>query len=206
MGLEFRVGPGVFIPRPETELLVEKAVELGSRVKVLDLGTGSGCIAISLAKFLSDAEITAMDISPAAIGIARDNAIFHGVAKKIRFNIGDLFLTHDTKHTTHDIIVSNPPYIPSADIDTLQPELGYEPRLALDGGKDGMDFYRAIYGGAGEYLKQDGFLIIEIGYGQSEAVKRIFEQGDNFTVKEVIRDYNNIDRVMVLKKDGQVNH
>jgi release factor glutamine methyltransferase len=203
MGLEFKVTPDVFIPRPETEILVETALKLVSSVKcqvsnILDLGTGSGCIAVSLARFLPRAKVDAIDISEKALAMAKYNAWLNNA--EINFIQGDLF-----NPTDYDLIITNPPYIPSAEIDNLQPEIQYEPRIALDGGRDGLDFYRRITACAPGYLKEDGFLIMEMGFGQRPQIENIFQKSGNFEIIEVVNDYNNIERVIVAKnirKDG----
>lgn len=213
MGLEFKVTPDVLIPRPETEILVEtvlRAVNSFTRLSVcsleiLELGTGSGCIAVSLAKFLPGANITATDISEKAIQIAKQNALLNNV--KIIFFVSDLFANHampagrqEPRTTNHDLIVSNPPYIPEAEIDDLSAEVRYEPRIALDGGKDGLDFYRRIAKEAPHYLKDKGFLIMEMGFGQKEEIEKIFEDTGSFQITEIVKDYKNIERVIVARK------
>lgn len=205
MGLEFKLTPDVFIPRPETEILVEKTIAIIKLlncqiVKLLDIGTGSGCIAVSLAKLVSNLEvnITATDISQPALNIAEENAKLNNV--NIKLIQSDLFNTYGLKLITYDLIVSNPPYIPALEIKNLQPELKYEPRIALDGGKDGLDFYRKIIAGAGDYLREGGFLIMEMGFNQKEKIEDIFQKAKNFKILEIVKDYNNIDRVIVAKK------
>ncbi|MDD4980354.1 MAG: peptide chain release factor N(5)-glutamine methyltransferase [Candidatus Omnitrophica bacterium] len=208
MGLQFKVTPDVLIPRPETEILVETAIKLVSGVRcqvsgvnILDLGTGSGCIAVSLAKFLPEAEIHATDISESALEIARANARLNRVDNSISFFQSDLLTAYSLELTAYDIIVSNPPYVPTQEIDTLQPEIQYEPRIALDGGEEGLDFYRRIIQDAPGYLKEGGFLIMEAGFGQKDAIKNVFQKSGFFKVIEWIKDYNNIDRVVVAKKE-----
>ncbi len=208
MGLEFKVNKNVFIPRPETEILVETAIKYVTRspghqvtsFNILDLGTGSGCIAVSLAKYLSRCGITATDISQEALEMAKDNANLHNVNKKIRFINSDLFTQYAIRNTQYDITACNPPYIPTAEIEKLQPEISYEPRVALDGGRDGLDFYRKIIKQAPDYLREGGFLIMEIGFNQMGEVKNIFQKYGNFEIIEVVKDYNNIDRVVVAQK------
>jgi len=207
MGLEFQVGHSVLIPRQETEILVEKAIELVKRYqvpctkyRVLEIGTGCGCIAISLAKFLTDIEIDAIDISQEALLIARNNAKLHNATNKIRFLESDLFPRSPVPGPRYDLIISNPPYIPSSEISQLQPEIAYEPRIALDGGEDGLDFYRKIALSCAKFLKERGRLIMEIGFGQLSGVRNIFEEAKNFEVIEAIKDYNNIDRVVIIEK------
>jgi len=203
MGLEFKVTADVFIPRPETEILVETAIKIVQSLKfivhsMLDIGTGSGCIAISLAKFLPKAKITAIDISENAIKIAKENALLNDV--KINLLVGDLFNNYELRTMNYELIVSNPPYIPTAEIEELEPEVRYEPHMALDGGKDGLDFYRRIIDKTPHYLRKDGFLIMEMGFNQKEAIKNIFQKSGYFEIIELIKDYNNIDRVIIAKK------
>jgi release factor glutamine methyltransferase len=208
MGLEFKVSPDVFIPRPETEILVETVIKYATShklqatsKKILDVGTGSGCIAISLAKFLpNNIEIDAIDISKEALEIAQENARLNNAG--INFMQGDLFNACDLRPATCDLIVSNPPYIPSEEIEILQPEIRYEPRIAIDGGKDGLYFYRRLIGESPNYLKQGGLLIMEIGFNQKNAIKNIFKNSANYKIIEVIKDYNNIERVIVAKRYG----
>lgn len=203
MGLEFKVTTAVLIPRPETELLVEIAIETVHGAgplahKILDVGTGSGCIAVSLAKSIKNADITAIDFSKRALEIAKRNALLNNV--KVNFLLSDLFSSPKLRPASYGLIVSNPPYIAATEIDTLQPEIKYEPRLALNGGDDGLDFYRRIINQAPVYLKQGGFLIMEIGFGQKDAVKNIFKKQGYFEIMNIAKDYNNIDRVVVAKK------
>ena len=214
MGLSFKVTPDVFIPRPETEILVETVMELASGIKgqasginILEIGTGSGCIAVSLAKSLPDIKITATDISQEALEVAKENAVLNKVNKRINFINSDLFVqyacscgTSRCGNTQYDMIVSNPPYIATEEIENLQPEVRYEPRLALDGGEDGLVFYRRIVALAPDFLKQGGFLIMEIGFNQKRAVEEIFKNSGGFKILKVIKDYNNINRVIVTQK------
>jgi release factor glutamine methyltransferase len=208
-GLEFKVNPDVFIPRPETEILVETVIDIVKvskcqSVKVLDLGTGSGCIAVSLARFLPNIRITATDISDKAIKLAKSNARLNNVADKITFIHSDLFSDLGFRISDFDVIVSNPPYIPTAEIVHLQSEIRHEPIIALDGGSDGLDFYRRIISNSPYYLKEEGFLIMEMGFNQAEDIKNIFKDLGNFEIIEMVKDYNNIDRVIVAKvrQDG----
>ncbi|MFH1198647.1 MAG: peptide chain release factor N(5)-glutamine methyltransferase [Candidatus Omnitrophota bacterium] len=213
MGLEFKVTPDVLIPRPETEILVETAIKIASGLRstvyglnVLDIGTGSGCIAISLAKSLPQAQITAIDISKRALEIARLNAVLNNVSGCINFIQSDLFpasglrsTVYGLQSTVYSLIVSNPPYIASSEINNLQPEIKYEPRIALDGGCDGLDFYRKIIKGAPRYLKKGGFLIMEMGFNQKGAIENIAQESEDLDVIEIIKDYNNIDRVIIMQ-------
>jgi len=199
MGWELKVNPDVLIPRPETEILVERALKYAAGekcIRILDLGTGSGCIAISLQRNLADARIDASDISAKALEAAEKNAGLNSA--KINFIRSDLFAALD--HKQYDMIISNPPYIASAQIRKLQPELSYEPVLALDGGSDGLSFYRRIIPVAPGYLKRNALLIMEIGCGQLAGLKKIFLGSGKFELMEVIKDYNNIERVIVARK------
>jgi len=214
MGLSFKVTPDVFIPRPETEILVETVTELASGIRVkasgiiiLELGTGSGCIAVSLAKSLPDIKITATDISQEALEVAKENAVLNKVSERIDFINSDLYAqfacscgTSRCGNTQYDMIVSNPPYIATRDLENLQPEVRYEPRLGLDGREDGLYFYRRIIALAPDFLKEDGFLIMEMGFDQKRAVEGIFKNSDGFKILKVVKDYNNINRVIVAQK------
>ncbi|MDD2680347.1 MAG: peptide chain release factor N(5)-glutamine methyltransferase [Candidatus Omnitrophica bacterium] len=202
MGLEIEVNPDVLIPRPETEILAARALEYAKQEQardVLDLGTGSGCIAVALAKHLTGLKLDASDISDRALAVAARNALAHGV--NIHFIRSDLFAALSCGK--YDMIVSNPPYIVSAQIRKLQPELSYEPVLALAGGADGLNFYRRIIPGAPDYLKKNGLLIMEIGLGQRPAIEKIFLDAGKFELTEVIKDYNNVERVLVARKADQ---
>lgn len=198
MGLLFKVTPDVLIPRPETEILVETVLKYNPK-KILELGTGSGCIAVSLAKFIPAAEIVVLDISQKALNVAEENAHLNNVSDKISFLKSDLFTNYDLPITNYDLIVSNPPYIPSSEISGLAPEIQFEPRVALDGGKDGFGFYRKIIKSAPLYLKKSGYLILEMGFGQSAEIRKFLQNSLNFEIIEVVKDYNNIDRVMVAR-------
>ncbi len=206
MGLAFRVNKHVFIPRPETEILVEAAVKIAThlpsypatQLRILDIGTGSGCIAISLAKFLKNVRIVATDISNEALETAKQNAILNNV--EISFLQSDLFASCELQFASYNIIVSNPPYVPSAEIELLQPELKYEPRIALDGGKDGLSSYGRIIKESASYLKPDGLLIMEIGYAQRQEIEKMIKKSNDFEVREIVKDYNKIDRVIVAKR------
>ena len=204
-GLTFHVAPGVLVPRPETEIIVEEGVafleETGGKA-VADIGTGSGCIAISLAASLPEAVIYAIDSSEAALKIAGENAGFNGVAGRIRFRRGDLFspLKDAGLDGGLDLIVSNPPYIPSGDIPGLQPEVGFEPIQALDGGPDGLDILREIIRQAPKYLKPGGGLLIETGFGQAGAVRDIVQNIPSLEYIKYIPDFAGIERVLFARK------
>ena len=204
MGLEFRVNKDVFIPRPETEMLVETTVNYAYRLshgayRILELGTGSACIAISLAKYLSNFHITATDISQEALEVAKENSRYNNVESKITFLKSNLFESLPICDMRYAICVCNPPYIPTYEVELLQSEIRYEPRVALDGGGGGVDFYREIIYQAPRYLKDNGFLIMEMGFNQCMRIKEIFNASGKFEIIDVIKDYNNIKRVIVAK-------
>ena len=207
MGFEFKVNKDVFIPRPETEILVETARKQLSAFSsqlsakdILDLGTGSGCIAISLAKLLPEAKIDAIDISEKALNIARDNTRIHEVLDRLTFIQSDLFDSLAATRKQYSICVSNPPYIANGDLDKLDPAIAYEPRIALEAGEDGLYFYKIIINNVTDYLIPGGLLILELGFNQLNAVRNIFLNSKNFQILEVVKDYNNIDRIIVAKR------
>jgi release factor glutamine methyltransferase len=183
MGLEFEVTPAVLIPRHDTEVLVSEAVQrAGDARSILDIGTGSGCVAVALAKSLPDAEISTVDVSAEAIAVARGNAEKNEVT--VQFHQGSLFEPFHGRR--FEMIVSNPPYIPAADIATLQQEVrGFEPMGALDGGADGLDFYRRITSAAPDHLTPEGWLLFEVGIGQAPQVLGLLHDNgfsvDSFT-------------------------
>jgi release factor glutamine methyltransferase len=198
-GLEFEVTPDVLIPRHDTETLVAEALRLmpGAR-SVLDIGTGSGCIAVALAKELPAAAVTATDLSEAALAVARRNAARNGVT--IEFLAGSLL--EPVVGRRFDMIVSNPPYIPAADIEALEPEVrDYEPRGALDGGADGLDAYRELIPAALTCLNPGGWILVEIGIGQSEAVRELFV-ANGLTELITAGDPGGIERVAGGRRDG----
>ena len=170
--LPFRVGPAVLVPRPDTEVLVEEALARAVPAAcILDVGTGSGAIAVALAHELPAARLTAVDISSEALAIAAENARTNGVAERIDFATADL---HVLPEGTFDLVVANPPYIPAADLAELMPEVrDYEPQLALHGGADGLDAYRALARQASRLLVTGGWLLVEVGVGQAAAVQEL---------------------------------
>lgn len=194
MGLEFAVTPAVLIPRHDTEVLVTEAVQRsGDDGRILDIGVGSGCIAVSLAKALPRAEVMGVEASPEALALAEKNAETHGV--RVTLFEGSLFEPFPTER--FDLIVSNPPYIPTADLESLQPEVrDFEPRQALDGGADGLDFYRLIIPAAPEHLNPGGWLMLEVGIGQAEPVQGLLEKTDMFTDIFTAKDPSGIERVV----------
>lgn len=204
MGLEFLVDGHVLIPRQDTEVLVEEALKnLHDRMRVLDLCTGSGCILISLLRYTNGCQGVGVDVSCEALAVAEKNALKllgreggadgdDRIALPV-FLESDLF---EKVEGTFDMIVSNPPYIPTAVVQTLMPEIrDHEPRLALDGGEDGLRFYRRIMEECGRYLTRGGMLFFEIGYDQGEAVARLMEQA-GFVDIQVTKDYAGMDRVV----------
>jgi len=192
--LPLKVTPEVLIPRPETELLVEEALpRLSGRQQVLDVGTGSGALAIALAHERQELLVTAIDVSPAALAVAADNARSNGVAERIRFAQHDLGLLPPGPF---DLIVANPPYVPSGELAALMPEVrDFEPQLALDGGIDGLDAYRALARQAGVVLTAAGWLLVEVGSGQAPAVQELFA-GAGLKEIFVSRDLAGIERVV----------
>ena len=189
MGLEFSVNENVLIPRPDTEILVEKVLEYKPR-KVLDIGTGSGAIAVSLAKYGTES-VTAADISTKALETAAKNAKANNV--DVNFVKSDIF---ENISGRFDAIVSNPPYIVRNVIPTLDRQVkDFEPHLALDGGEDGLDFYRRIVENAKEHLEPNGLLAFEIGYDQGEAVSRLVSEA-GFAKAAVTKDLAGLDRVV----------
>ena len=183
MSLDFKINPNVLIPRPDTEILVERAIkelEKHSQVKIVDMCTGSGAIAVSLAKYLPQSEVVALDISGEALEVARFNAQANEV--EVSFAIHNVLTPY--KDMVADAVVSNPPYIPCKDIENLDINVaGFEPHLALDGGEDGLDFYRAIVENVRTCLKKGGLLAFEVGMGQAEYVKQLMERDfDNVAI------------------------
>ena len=200
MKLNFYVDENVLIPRQDTEVLVEEVIKIAKKIrakKILDLCTGSGVIAVSLAKYLESVQLTALDISGKALDIAIANAKNNHVQDKITFVESNLF--QDLAVEKYDIIVSNPPYIRREELETLDREVKREPRLALDGGKDGLDFYRKIIDKGYEYLKYGGYICLEIGYDQKEAVMQIIENKKQFIGTYCKKDLYDNDRVIVTK-------
>ena len=201
-GLELAVSRHVLVPRPETELLAERAWKfLGQlptdcEVRALDLGTGSGCVAIAMAVHAPRARVDATDFSGDALNAARQNAVRHQMAERIDFHQGDGFAALD-RDRRFDLIVSNPPYIATAEIQTLEPEVrDYEPRLALDGGVDGLDFYRRIAAEAGAFLRPGGRVMLELNDNGGESVGKIFAQV-GWKVEAIEPDYNRYQRIFI---------
>lgn len=190
-GLKFAVRPGVLIPRPETELLAEAVFQCSADKRVLDMCTGSGCIAVTVAKLGSPSFVAASDYSVEALSIARENASLQEA--EVTFFHGDLF---ESVEGTYDIIVSNPPYIKSEVVDGLMSEVrDFEPRMALDGKEDGLYFYRRICAEAKAHLNSGGKLMFEIGYDQGETVPELLAE-EGYTEIEVKKDYAGLDRMV----------
>lgn len=204
MGLNFYLEEGVLIPRPDTEVLVEYIIDYidknfkNENINILDLGIGSGAISLSIAKYCPKAYVYGVDIGYIPIKVANINKDRFNL-KNVEFVHGDLFGPIESLNMkkSFQIIVSNPPYIPRKDIENLQGEIkNFEPRLALDGGIDGLDFYRKITNEAKEYLKDNGLLIYEIGYDQGNDVSNILSL-ENFRDINILKDLNDLDRVVM---------
>ena len=197
MGLTFAVNESVLIPRPDTEILTEGVGKylrgLGGNVTFADLGTGSGAICVSILKFVQSARASAVDISNEALNVAKFNAAKFHVDDRADFFCGDLFAPLTGK--TFNAIVSNPPYIPTRELETLQAEVRREPRLALDGGADGLNFYRRIISDAPRFLVKGGLLAVEIGINQAQAVKSLAEAA-GFVDIQIFKDLAGIERVV----------
>ena len=200
MKLKFLVTKDVLIPQPDTEILTEEVINIVSGIEnatVLDLCTGSGAIAISIAKYTNNVKIVATDISKKAIEIAKQNAKLNGVANNIEFVESNLF--DKIKDKKFDVIVSNPPYISTSEIKSLPKDVQCEPFLALDGGKDGLDFYRRIAKEGYKFLNRQGFLALEIGYNQKEDVKQIINKEKRYVETYCKKDLCQNDRVIVTR-------
>ena len=207
MGMDFLVKKGVLIPRPETEILVEEVIKklknykYSNDLRVVDLGTGTGVIAISIAKFIDNITIYATDISKKSLQTALKNTRKHDCEDKISFLQGDLFESFigRIEKGSLDGIVSNPPYIDSYDFKLLPPEIkDNEPKLALYGGIDGLNYYRKIIRISPKFLKKNGFVALEVGAGQAKKVKELILEENNFKQNvEIVRDYSGIERVVI---------
>lgn len=199
MKLGFYVDENVLIPQPDTEILVEEVIKLGKEkenLEILDFCTGSGCIAVALAKYLPLAKVDASDISDKAIEIAKKNAQANGV--NISWKQSDLWEQWGTK--TWDLMVANPPYIKTEVIHHLSQEVRKEPLIALDGGEDGLVLYKKIIGQAYQHLKEKGWLCLEIGYDQKEEVMELLEQEGKYKNIKCIQDLAGLDRVIMAQK------
>lgn len=198
------VTPDVLIPRPETEVLVQEALACAktrptAELRVLDFATGSGCIAIALAAKSPTTRVVALDVSTEALAMARQNAAHNKVMERLEFRHGDGFAAMKSGER-FDLIVSNPPYIASAEIETLQPEVrDHDPRGALDGGADGLDFYRRLAAEAGDFLQPHGKLMLEFGEGQAEAIRTILSAA-GWSVEAIHPDYTQRLRYLVAHR------
>ena len=207
MRLNFYVDENVLIPQPDTEILVEEVIKYveqnlatsSSPVKILDLCTGSGAIAISLAKYIENCEITATDISLKVLQVAKLNAEKNLVHNKITFIESNMF--ENIKETEYDIIVSNPPYIETNVIFTLDGEVQKEPHIALDGGKDGLDFYKVIVNNSCKFLVEHGKIFLEIGYSQKNSIFELIEKNHNLKNPICIKDLAQNDRVIICENN-----
>ncbi|MBI5555941.1 MAG: peptide chain release factor N(5)-glutamine methyltransferase [Elusimicrobia bacterium] len=213
-GLDLFIDQGVLIPRPETELLVEETLKTvagrgrpadvlvaGSlvagklkKIKIIEIGVGSGAVVVALAKNINQAGILGTDISAKALRLARKNIKMHKVEKQVKLFRGSLFAKLRKKF---DLIISNPPYLNEKDFWKLQPEVGFEPKAALYGGKDGLDFYRKIIPQVRYYLQPGGILAFEIGCGQAKKIKQMLEKEKIFSSIEVKKDYSGIERIII---------
>jgi release factor glutamine methyltransferase len=205
--LELNVTPVCMIPRPETELLVQRAIEfLRTRVGgqfVCDLCTGCGCIAVAIAKNFTDARIIATDISDAALEVAAENIERHALKDRIQLLQGDLFepVIPQLDVEKFDLIVCNPPYVSAAEYEVLERIIqDYEPAIALLAGSDGLDILRRVIEKAGDFLKPDGALMLEIGYTQGSAIEELLEQSESFKEIKIEKDFHNNDRIAIAGK------
>lgn len=208
-GHVFYVSKDTLIPRPETEVLVEETLKILETSypegvyapKILEVGTGSGCVALSLTIQRPDSRMTALDVSPKALFVTRKNMEFHGLRKKIRLVESDLFGFFGEKEKNFwDVIVSNPPYVPTREIPGLSKEVRTEPKLALDGGPDGLTVIRTILEKAPYFLKKNGWLLVEIGKGHSQVLAKRLLKGGVFKKFYFVKDSRSIERILVAQK------
>lgn len=206
MGLDFIVNENVLIPRPDTEILVEEVIKLvkqSSNPKILDLCTGSGAIGISIAKYIDDCKVILSDISNEALKIATQNCIsILGKDKNNKIQILQSDLFKNIREKKFDIIVSNPPYIKTAVIKTLEKQVQNEPIIALDGGKDGLDIYKKIINQAYKFLKKEGYLCLEIGYDQKDEVIELIKKTNKYQDIYSKKDLGDNDRIVICKKEN----
>ena len=203
-GLNFRVSPDVLIPRPETEHIIEEVEALFSksaRFRFADLGTGSGILAVTISVLFHHAQGLAVDLSPAALDVARANASFHGVDDRIEFRLADITDTWSGEDA-FDLIVSNPPYVTQAEFEVASHEVtAFEPTMALVSGEDGLDHVRKMLPGVIEALTSGGYLFMEIGCGQGEGVKKIMlDHYPQFEQVKVLQDLSGLDRIVTARK------
>jgi release factor glutamine methyltransferase len=206
LDFELHVTRDVLVPRPETEVLAQLAIQRlagAAAPRVLDWGTGSGCLALAIAQAVPSAEVHALDVSPDALRIARANAIAYRLADRIRFHPGDGFAALDSEfrdpQNAFDLIVTNPPYIPAAEVETLDPEVRlHDPRLALVGGDDGLECYRRLAAEALGWLKPGGWLLAEFGDGQAPALTELFGKA-GWLIEAVEKDLSGRDRILIVR-------
>jgi release factor glutamine methyltransferase len=204
-GLAFEVGPDVLIPRPETELIVEETLALvgsgaDAEIRIADIGTGSGCIAIALARDIPKARIIATDVSPGALRVARRNAERHGVADRITF-VETSFL--DGIEDSIDVVVSNPPYVPAVSEQGLTPEVrDYEPPVAVFSGAEGLDGVQSVLAAAAGKLAEDGWLVMEFGCGQDDRIRELVEHTAGLQLVKIRCDLQEIPRTVICRKAG----
>jgi release factor glutamine methyltransferase len=205
-GLEFSVSPAVLIPRPETELLIHQVISYvtsRSESTVVDVGTGSGCVAVTLASRLNGQRILALDRSPEALAVAQRNAMRHAVCDRIEWLEGDLLgpLQERQAAASVDVIVSNPPYISESDWACLEPEVRvFEPRMALVGGERGTEFHERLLCESREFLVPGGLLVMEMGAGQATTVRQLAEQIGGYAALRIIQDAAGIERVVMAQR------
>jgi release factor glutamine methyltransferase len=205
--LTFKVTPDVLIPRPETEILVAEALKVlsstgrtASPFRILEMGTGSGAISVVLARAFPSASLVATDLSAKALVVAQENASRLGVGERIQFLRGDLFVPLENE-SAFELIITNPPYIAEDDFPSLPPEVrGFEPRLALDGGKDGLNFFRRVLPRVGEFLSPGGWFLAEIGAGQEGKIRQITEGNAEIVSCGFVPDLAGIERVFKARK------
>jgi len=207
-GMQFRITPAVLAPRPETEEIIEEARELyrsrqEERLRFVDLGSGSGCLAAALCVEFPMAVGVAIDISEDALEVARHNLDTLGFSDRVDLRAGDMFAALDDSGEKYDMIVGNPPYVPTGQIETLAPEVRNETRIALDGGLDGLDLVRRIVGEASRHIKPGGWLLLEIGAGQDDEVVDI-QTGDGLTFEGFRQDLASIPRVAKWRMEGEL--
>lgn len=214
MGIDLKVDKRVLIPRPETEIMVDfiidkcKGYQSDQPIKILELGTGSGNVAVALAQNVKNSQIISIDLSQDALDLALENALASGVENQIQFvceNMIHYFIEYAEDETKFDIIVSNPPYIKTEDLKDLPADVQHEPQLALNGGSDGLYFLRQIIMQSSYLLKTEGWLIFEIGDHQNKELDPIFRDFSHFTKVDYIKDYTRIDRIACAQMPSSLN-
>jgi len=197
MGLIFKVNPNVLIPRPETELIVEQATKFikeNNFKQVLDLCTGSGAIAVSVAKYNDNVSVTASDISPKALQVAKENAVINNVSNRVEFLESNMF--NNIIDKKFDIIISNPPYVTEKEYKCLERELLFEPKNAFVAGEDGLDFYKIIAENSARYLNPKGILLLELNANISLQIADLF---NDFLFVKILKDYSDLDRILIAQ-------